>query len=152
LPVWAWVLVALALGYLVLVPILERIVPRRALVAYWRFMNPQWMPIAGLFPGFAVIETIGRRTGKAHQIPVGGRLKGNTFWFVAANGRKAHYVLNIEADPHVRVKTHGRWRTGVATLCPDDNVNQRLLRLNPTNSIFVRIAGTELLTVRVDLD
>jgi deazaflavin-dependent oxidoreductase (nitroreductase family) len=143
---------AVALLYLLVVPLIERVVPRRVLVGYWRVMNPRWMPTAGLFPGFAVIETTGHRTGKLHQVPVGGRLRADTFWFIAANGRQAHFVRNIEADPRVRVKVHGRWRQGTARLCPDDNVWKRLVRLNPLNSIFIRISGRELLTVRVDLD
>lgn len=142
---------AFAAFYLFVMPLLERVVPRRVLVAYWRIVNPLWIPCAGLFLGFGVVETTGRRTGRRHQVPVGGRLSGDTFWFVAANGHRSHHVKNIEADPQVRVRVHGRWREGTAHLCPDDNVRRRLMRMNPANSIFIAIAGREPLTVRVDL-
>ncbi len=143
---------AIAFSYLFVIPVLERLVPRRVLVAYWRTVNPLFSMSAGIVPGFGVVETTGRRTGRKHQVPVGGRLTGNTFWFVAANGRDSHYVKNIESDPRVRVRVHGRWRDGEAHLVPDDKMGRRLLRLNPLNSIFVRIAGRNLLTVRVDLE
>ena len=150
-------IVAIALGavaaiYLLIVPLLERVVPRRVLVAYWRVVNPLWSKSAGRFPGFGVVETTGRRTGRKHQVPVGGRLTGDQFWFVAANSHDSHYVKNIEADPRVRVRLRGRWRQGIATLLPDDKIGRRLLRINPMNSIFIRIAGKDLLTVRVDLE
>jgi deazaflavin-dependent oxidoreductase (nitroreductase family) len=138
--------------YLLIIPLLERVVPRRVLVAYWRISNPIWSKSSGLFPGFGIVETTGRKTGRKHQVPVGGRLKGNQFWFVAANSRESHYVKNIEADPQVRLKVRGRWRQGTATLLPDDKIGRRLLRINPLNSIFIRIAGRNLLTVRVDLE
>jgi hypothetical protein len=45
-------------------------------------------------------------------------------------------------------------RVPIATahLLDDDDPRRRLLRLNPLNSLFIWIAGTELLTIRVDLD
>lgn len=149
--------IAIALGavaalYLLIIPLLERVVPRRVLVGYWRISNPIWSKSSGLFPGFGVVETTGRRTGRKHQVPVGGRLTGDQFWFVAANSRQSHYVKNIEADPRVRIRVRGRWRQGTATLLPDDKIGRRLLRINPLNSIFIRIAGRDLLTVRVDLE
>ncbi len=50
---------------------------------------------------FALLETIGRRTGKPRRTPVGNGLLGNTFWLVSEHGRGAAYVRNIEANPHV---------------------------------------------------
>jgi deazaflavin-dependent oxidoreductase (nitroreductase family) len=81
-------------------------------------------------PGFGVVETVGRRTGLPRQVPVGGRLSGDTFWLVAGIGRRANYVRNIEANPRVRVKVHGRWRSGTAHLCPDDDPRKRMLRMS----------------------
>lgn len=105
---------------------------------------------AGLMPGFAVIETTGRRSGLPRQTPVGGRMKGSVYWLVAGNSR-SQYIRNIEADPHVRVRVHGKWHSGTALICHDDNPRRRLFRLNPVNSFFIWLAGKDLLTVRVDL-
>jgi hypothetical protein len=53
-------------------------------------LNP---PIKLLFalgmvsPGYALLETIGRKTGKARRTPVGNARIGNQFWIV---GRARH--------------------------------------------------------------
>ena len=63
---------------------------------------------------FALLETVGRRSGKPRRTPVGNGLIGNTFWLVCEHGSGAGYVRNIEANPRVRVKIGRRWRTGSA--------------------------------------
>lgn len=62
------------------------------------------------------------------------------------------YVRNIKANPAVRVRVGGRWRTGTAHLLPDDDPVQRLGNLPRLNSAMVRLMGSDLLTIRVDLD
>jgi deazaflavin-dependent oxidoreductase (nitroreductase family) len=107
----------------------------------------------GVFPpGWAVLETTGRRSGVPRRTPVGGRRRGDTFWIVAEHGRRAAYVRNIEAHPRVRVLTGGRLRTGTAHAMPGDDPRARLRDLPRLNSVMVRAAGTDLLTIRVDLD
>lgn len=53
---------------------------------------------------FALLETTGRRTGKARLTPVGNGLDRSTFWIVAEHGSRSDYVKNLMADPKVRVK------------------------------------------------
>jgi hypothetical protein len=55
-------------------------------------------------PGYALLETNGRKTGKPRRTPVGDGRIGNQFWLVAEHGRNAGYVRNIERDPRVRLK------------------------------------------------
>jgi deazaflavin-dependent oxidoreductase (nitroreductase family) len=63
-------------------------------------LNP---PIKMLFaigvvpPGYALLETIGRKTGKTRRTPVGDARVGYQFWIVAEHGMKAGYVRNIAA-------------------------------------------------------
>lgn len=104
-------------------------------------------------PTYAILETTGRKSGQARRTPVGNGLDGDTFWIVAEHGARAGYVRNIEADPRVRVKVGGRWRTGRARPMPDDDprARQRAIGLR-FNAAVVRAMGTDLLTVRVDLD
>ena len=52
----------------------------------------------------------------------------------------------------VRVKVNGRWRKGAAYLMLDDDPIARQRELDPFNAWLVRFLGTELTTVRVDLD
>jgi len=55
-------------------------------------------------PGYALLETIGRKTGKPRRTPVGDGHIGSQFWVLAEHGMKAGYVRNIQHDPHVRLK------------------------------------------------
>ena len=69
-------------------------------------LNP---PIRLLFalqivpPGYALLETVGRVSGKPRRTPVGNGVAGDTFWIVAEHGRQAGYVRNIERTPRVRL-------------------------------------------------
>jgi deazaflavin-dependent oxidoreductase (nitroreductase family) len=126
-----------------------------------RVLNP---PVKALVargimpPGIALLETTGRRSQVKRTTPVGEGLEGSTFWIVAEHGRAAGYVRNLEADPRVRVKVGGGWRTGTAHVLADDDprARQRALArgrpLRALNAASVRAMGTELLTIRIDLD
>jgi deazaflavin-dependent oxidoreductase (nitroreductase family) len=108
-------------------------------------------------PGVALLETTGRRSGQPRRTPVGEGLEGDTFWIVAEH-RAGAYVRNLEADPRVRVKVGGAWRTGTAQVLVDDDprARQRALSrgrpLRAMNAASVRAMGTELVTIRIDLD
>jgi deazaflavin-dependent oxidoreductase (nitroreductase family) len=113
-------------------------------------------------PGYALLETTGRRSGQPRQTPVGDGLVGEQFWIVAEHGSNAAYVKNIAADPRVRVQVReGRrqaWLSGTAVALPDDDPLERQRWLATTgkgrgaNARAVRAFGSELLTVRIDLD
>ena len=115
-------------------------------------------PLKGLLragivpPSVVLLETTGRRTGKPRRTPVGDGVIGDTLWIVAEHGRRAGYVRNIEANPRVRIRVGGRWRTGTAHVLPDDDPRARQRQLSRFNSGLVRVMGTDLLTVRIDLD
>jgi deazaflavin-dependent oxidoreductase (nitroreductase family) len=128
-------------------------------------LNP---PIRAVFgfglipPGYALLETVGRRSGLRRQTPVGDGLVDDTFWIVAEHGRRAAYVRNIEAEPRVRVLVRVRgsvvWLRGIATIMADDDPYLRQRQLSQTswsrrlNAFVVRKMGTELLTIRIDLN
>lgn len=107
----------------------------------------------GLLRGWVILETTGRRSGERRRTPVGNGLDGDALWIVAEHGRRAGYVRNIEADPRVCVNVGGRWRSGTAHLMPGDDPRERQRRIGRRlNAAAVRAMGTELLTVRIDLD
>jgi deazaflavin-dependent oxidoreductase (nitroreductase family) len=128
-------------------------------------LNP---PIKLLFrmgivpPGYALLETVGRKSGKPRRAPVGDALVGRQFWIVAEHGMKAGYVRNIAHNPRVRLKLRdglrARWYTGTAHVLSDDDPRPRQrwlageLPSTVANAAAVRLFGTELLTVRIDLD
>src|SRR5581483_4423974 len=113
-------------------------------------------------PGYALLETKGRKTGKPRRTPVGDGHIGNQFWLVAEHGMKAGYVRNIERDAHVRLRLRKglryRWQTGTAHILSDDDPRERqrsLAKQLPSsagNASAVRLFGTQLLSIRVDLD
>lgn len=101
---------------------------------------------------FALLETYGRRTGLARHTPVGNGLRGDVFWLVAAHGRQADYVRNIEAQPTVRVKVGGSWREGTAVLLPGDDPAARSRTLpHRWDARIGRLMASAPLTVRIDL-
>jgi deazaflavin-dependent oxidoreductase (nitroreductase family) len=99
-----------------------------------------------------MLETIGRKSGQPRRTAVGGRVVDNQFWMVSEHGEHSDFVRNIMANPAVRVRINGQWRNGTAHLLPDDDSRQRLRSLPRLNSAVVRAVGTDLLTIRVDLD
>jgi deazaflavin-dependent oxidoreductase (nitroreductase family) len=113
-------------------------------------------------PGDALLETTGRRTGRPRRTPVCDGLDGEVFWLVAQRGRRADWVRNIQANPRVRVKVRTGsgvvWRTGTAHILDDDDPRERQ-RLIGRGDLARRLcvsasaaAGTDPLTVRIDLD
>jgi deazaflavin-dependent oxidoreductase (nitroreductase family) len=121
-----------------------------------RLLNPvvKAASRAGLpLPGLVILETTGRKSGEPRRTPVGKALVGDTLWVIAEHGRKAAYVRNIEAEPRVRVRVGRAWRSGTAHVLPDDDWRERQRRIpNRANSAAVRVAGSDPVTVRVDLD
>ncbi len=121
-----------------------------------RVLNPPIRALAarGLAPSVALLETTGRRSGQPRRTPVSNGLDRatDTFWIVAEHGRRAAYVRNIEADPRVRLRIGRRWRTGTATVLDDDDPRARQRHMSKLNAASVRAMGTQLVTVRVDLD
>lgn len=112
-------------------------------------------------PGDALLETIGRTTGRPHVTPVCDGMLGDTFWVVAQHGRDSDYVRNIAADPRVRVKgslVRTGWRAGMAHILDDDDPAERVRFLGSDNRwrrLCLRTSqlnATHPLTVPVDLD
>ena len=99
-----------------------------------------------------MLETTGRKSGQPRRTAVGGSVVDNKFSMVSEHGEHSDYVHNIKANPAVRVRINGQWRNGTAHLLPDDDPRQRLRSLPRLNSAGVRTMGTDLLTIRVDLD
>ncbi|MBF6063593.1 nitroreductase family deazaflavin-dependent oxidoreductase [Nocardia terpenica] len=109
-------------------------------------------PILRRLGGQTLLETTGRVSGQPRITPIGGRRTGHSFWFVSEFGDRSQYVRNIRVDNRVRLRLRGQWYTGTAHLLPDDDAVARLKELPRYNSTVVRAFGTDLLTVRVDLD
>ena len=118
-----------------------------------RLINP-WAARRAGSPGdrFALLETVGRKSGQPRQTPVGYGLEGDVLWIVSEHGRASGYVRNLESNPRVRIRVGGAWRDGTARVVPDDDPLLRLKSYDPRTANEVRRIGTSLLSVRVDLE
>ncbi|NBE54907.1 nitroreductase/quinone reductase family protein [Streptomyces boluensis] len=109
-------------------------------------------PLTRRLPTQTLLETTGRSSGLPRRTPLDGRRVGDTFWLVSEHGDRSQYVRNIRSEPRVRVRIRGTWHPGTAHILPADDPHTRLRSLPTLNSAAVRAFGTDLLTVRVDLD
>jgi deazaflavin-dependent oxidoreductase (nitroreductase family) len=128
---------------------------RRTLMLQKYVVNPptKLAVYLGVVRGHALIETTGRKTGKRRRTVVGVHEEGDSLWVVAEQGRHAGYVRNVEADPAVRVRLRGRWLPARGHLLDDDDPGKRLQTFGrERHARLVKSMGTELLTLRFDLD
>ena len=125
---------------------------RDALVkAWWRIVNPLTIPLAGFAPWWVVLDTTCRQTGRRRRVPLArGPVDGRSAWLIAVRGTHAGFAHNIAADPRVRLKMRGRWRSGTAALVPYDAA--LVGRFNLYARMGPRTVGFEPALVRVDLD
>ncbi|MBC2639166.1 MULTISPECIES: nitroreductase/quinone reductase family protein [unclassified Rhodococcus (in: high G+C Gram-positive bacteria)] len=108
-------------------------------------------PLTSRLSSQTLLETTGRVSGQPRLTPIGGRRTGTEFFLVSEFGERSNYIRNIRANSAVRLRIHGRWHAGTATLLPDDDARARLAQLPRMNSLAVQAVGTDLLTVRIDL-
>lgn len=105
-----------------------------------------------------LVETVGRHSGRPRRTAVMNGVVGSQLWVVAEHGRRADYVRNIAADPHVRVRLGRRWREGAAHVLSDDDpydraqwVAEQLWRSPRMERWMTRMLSVNPLTIRIDL-
>jgi deazaflavin-dependent oxidoreductase (nitroreductase family) len=65
-------------------------------------------------PGFGVLTTIGRKTGKTRRTPVRAIHRGQKAYLVAIGGERNAWLKNIRANPNVRLRVRGGTLSGMA--------------------------------------
>lgn len=95
------------------------------------------------------LETVGRKTGQSRRVPVSPIFDETGAWIICGHGTLSGWGANIAANPNVRIQQGDRWRSGVATFVPDDDVDSRVRR---AGALGPKIAarGTAPVTVRVE--
>src|SRR2546421_8966950 len=94
---------------------------RMVALAFWRVFNPLARSLVGVAPWWVVLETTGRRSGRARRVPLArGPIDGRTAWLIAVHGARSSFAHNIAANSRVRLKLRGRWQAGNAALAPLD--------------------------------
>ena len=65
-------------------------------------VNPVMRRVAGRVPGWALLETTGRRSGRPHRVPVGDGLRDATFWIVATNASVEGEATSVFLEREIR--------------------------------------------------
>jgi hypothetical protein len=102
-------------------------------------------------PGIAILETTGRKSGQPRRTPVGRSLDGDTCWTVAEHGRNASHVRKSTPTRASGSKSAAAGAPEPPTSCRT-TTHARLRAMPVIDAAVVRLMGTDLLTVRVDLD
>ncbi|MFV8320829.1 nitroreductase/quinone reductase family protein [Mycobacterium sp. 23] len=96
------------------------------------------------------LETVGRKTGRLRRVPVSVRFDDDGAWLICQHGTRSGWGRNIVDNPNVRVRQGNRWRTGVATFRPDDDVVARGRQFGRLGATVVRALETTPVSVRID--
>jgi len=85
-----------------------------------------------------IVETIGRRSGRRHRIPVGYLDESGRIIVVVEDGSRAHWVSNALADGgRLRIFFRGSWRSARLQVLEVDP-EPYLERMNRVHAAFVR--------------
>jgi deazaflavin-dependent oxidoreductase (nitroreductase family) len=81
-----------------------------------RVLSALQLPFFTLLPpgGFGVLTTTGRRTGKARRKCVRAIRRQDHAYLVSIGGERAAWVMNVRANPSVRLRIRGGTFSGVA--------------------------------------
>src|SRR5215207_11230123 len=111
-----------------------------------RFINPLTRPVAGWLPGFALLNHVGRRSGRVYRIPVNVFRRGNHYYFALTYGADVDWVKNVLAAGAVEIHTGGR---DVRLVEPEVIADRELRFLPLAGRLIERWNGvTEVLRMR----
>ena len=96
-----------------------------------------------------IVETVGRRSGKRHRIPVGYLDDGGRIIVVVEDGRRAQWIRNaLAADNRLKVHLRGAWHEAHLRML-DGDPSSYLSRMNRVHAAFVRIESTTPVVVEI---
>jgi deazaflavin-dependent oxidoreductase (nitroreductase family) len=103
-------------------------------------------PFAGRLPGFAVIEHVGRRSGRVRETPVNLFRAGDRYVVALTYGRDSQWVRNVLAAGGCVALTHGRR----VQLADPEVVHDPARKLvpRPVAAILAAIGVEDFLTLR----
>jgi deazaflavin-dependent oxidoreductase (nitroreductase family) len=96
------------------------------------------------------LETIGRKTGRVRRVPVSVQFDGAGAWLISQHGTRSGWGRNIVDNPKIRVRQGNQWRTGIATLRPDDDVVARGRKFGRLGSKVTQALETTPISVRIE--
>ena len=124
---------------------------RRVARLFWKIVNPITRGFAGYMPWWVLLETTGRRTGKRRLTPfANGPFDGRSVSVIAVHGEHSGFAHNVAADPHVRLKRRGRWRSGTASFVEADHDITARFSLYARSGL--RALAEDPMILRIDFD
>ena len=96
------------------------------------------------------LETIGRKTGQVRRVPVSAQFDNNGAWVISQHGTRSGWGRNMADNPNIRIRQGNRWRAGVATFRPDDDVVARGRKFGRLGAKVVKALETTPVSVRID--
>jgi deazaflavin-dependent oxidoreductase (nitroreductase family) len=71
------------------------------------------------------LETIGRVSGRPHEIEIWFAADGETIWMLSGGGDRSDWVRNLMRTPAVRIRIGDTWLTGQAVVVTDPDRERR---------------------------
>ena len=71
------------------------------------------------------LETIGRVSGRPHEIEIWFAADGDMIWMLSGGGDRSDWVRNLRRTPAVRVRIGADWITGRAAIVTNPDREQR---------------------------
>ncbi len=126
----------------------------RSMLLLWRLGLQRMMATPG--GGYVmVLVTTGRKSGERRLVPLNFAEEGSAVFCLAGFGRRTHWLLNLEADPHCELwLPDGRRVYGFGTLVTDESRRVEMIRKVMVRAGFAtRLAepGLDLETVPHDV-
>jgi deazaflavin-dependent oxidoreductase (nitroreductase family) len=73
-----------------------------------RVFNPLFRRVAAWVPGFAILEYVGRKSGRTYRIPVMRFLRGSEFVLCLIYGQDSEWVKNVLAAGGAQIRIRRR--------------------------------------------
>ncbi|MDR3654723.1 MAG: nitroreductase/quinone reductase family protein [Mycobacterium sp.] len=96
------------------------------------------------------LETIGRKTGQLRRVPVSAQFDDTGAWVISQHGTRSGWGRNIVDNPNIRVRQGSRWRAGIATFRPDDDVVARGRKFGRLGANVAKALETTPVSVRIE--
>ena len=74
-----------------------------------RFWNPLVLRVAGHLPGFAIVNHVGRTSGRVYRTPVNAFRTDDGYSIALTYGPESDWVKNVLAAGSCALFTRGRW-------------------------------------------
>jgi deazaflavin-dependent oxidoreductase (nitroreductase family) len=112
-----------------------------------RVVNPITRRFAGRLPGFAIVEHVGRRSGRTYRTPLNVFRHDDRYVFALTYGAEVDWVRNVVAAGGCSMETRGR-RVGLVDPQLVHDPGRRLMP-QPVRTFLGLMRVTQFLVLRI---